>query len=253
VTHEDQVVDLFARANPVPSLDLLDPVEPLDLHQLAHRSERSAEMTELKTPPKESSTGRRRRLIPVLTVTLAALVALAALVTADRRVASPEAVANAYMEARANLDVEATQALFASEATFDDSGYDLSEMPALYAWYRASNWTSTLGVCTEAPTGEGGTLVRCTNEFENDWSRALGDAPIAADIQILVSDGEIVSLTSEFDDEFVGLWDAFFTFVDNNHPDDVDLMYGAAGPLLDDESIALWEQHTRDFVASLEG
>jgi len=210
-------------------------------------------MTELKTPHQARNAGRNRRLVPVLAVTLAALVALVALMTADQRVASPEAVAYAYMEARADLDVGATQALFAADATLDDSGYDLSEMPALYDWYRASNWTSTRGVCTEAPSGEGGTLVRCSNEFENDWSRALGDSPIGADIQVLVSNGEIVSLTSFYGDEFGGLWDAFFTFVDNNHPDDVDLMYGAAGPLLDDESIALWEQHTRDFVASLGG
>ena len=34
MTNEDQIAALFAEANPVPSLDVFDPVEPLDMDRL---------------------------------------------------------------------------------------------------------------------------------------------------------------------------------------------------------------------------
>jgi len=59
VITDDQVAAMFAKANPVPSLDLLDPVEPLDPGHLEDRSERSRDMTDIETiqPKKEE---RRR-------------------------------------------------------------------------------------------------------------------------------------------------------------------------------------------------
>ena len=253
---DDQVAAMFAKANPLPSLDLLDPVEPLDPGHLADRSERSRDMTELKTTPTLEGVKRRsRRLVPVLGVTVIAVVALAVLMTRDGGVASPESLASAYMEARENLDAETAQALFAPDATVSDEGYDLSEMPALFDWYRALNWNWTRGECAEPsnPPGEGGTIVQCSTEFESDWTRALGHAPITADVQILVSEGAITTLTSALDIEFEGVWGAFFTWIDANHPDDIDQMYDSVGPLLDDDSIALWEQYTDEFVEEMTG
>jgi hypothetical protein len=252
VTNEDQIVAMFAKANPVPSLDLLDPIEPVDLGHLTDPTERSGAMTKLKSKAAdEEAGGRSRRLVPVLAmVAIAIVVALGVLFTRDNGVASPEGLANAYMEARQNLDAEAAQALFAADATLSDEGYDLSEMPALFDWYRALNWDWTRGECAEPSIDEGGTLVQCFTEFESDWTRTLGHAPITADVRILISDGAITNLISSLDAEFGGVWSAFFTWIEEEHPDDIDQMYGSAGPLLDDDSIALWEQHTREFVAS---
>ena len=255
MTNEDQIVALFAKANPVPSLDLLDPIEPVNLGHLTDPSERSGAMTELKTKAADEEVGGRSpRLVPVLTmVAIAIVVALGVLFTRDDGVASPETLANAYMEARQNLDAEAAQALFATDATLSDEGFDLSEMPALFDWYRALNWNWTRGECAEPSSGEGGTLVQCSTEIENDWTRTLGHAPITADVRILTSDGAITNLISTLDDEFSGVWGAFFTWIEENHPDDIDQMYDSVGPLLDADSIALWEQHTREFVASAGG
>lgn len=253
MTTEDQVVALFAKANPVPSLDLLDPVEPFDVSHLVNRVERSSAMTDIKTEELKTEPSRRPRLALVLAVALVGLVALGILVTRDSPVASPESVANAYMEALANLDAEAASALFAPDGTAHyPGGYDLSQTPALFAWYRALNWESTRGECAEVSTGERGTLVDCSNVFENDWSRALGHAPIGGELQVLVSEGEIVTLVSGLDGDFGAIWDTFRIWIDQNHPVDYDLMYGGTGPLLDPASIALWEQYTEEFVASLE-
>ena len=58
---EDQVAVLFARANPVPSLDLLDPIDPVDIDALRDESERSSAMSEVKTiEPRREDSNRRR-------------------------------------------------------------------------------------------------------------------------------------------------------------------------------------------------
>jgi hypothetical protein len=49
VTNEERIAALFAEANPVRSLDMLDPLEPLDIDPLESRSERSSVMTDVKT------------------------------------------------------------------------------------------------------------------------------------------------------------------------------------------------------------
>jgi hypothetical protein len=49
VTNEDRIAALFAEANPVPSLETLDLLEPLDIDPLESRSQRSSVMTDLKT------------------------------------------------------------------------------------------------------------------------------------------------------------------------------------------------------------
>jgi hypothetical protein len=90
VTNEDQVAALFARANPVPSLDLLDPVEALDMERLAHPSARSSEMTDVKPDEmKPEGPGRKPRLALVVAVSVIAVVALGILVNNESEVASP--------------------------------------------------------------------------------------------------------------------------------------------------------------------
>lgn len=255
MTTEDQIVAMFAKANPVPSLDLLDPVEPVDLGHLTDPSERSSAMTEVKTEAKEEVGGRKPRLVAVLAVTAIALVALAILLTRDGGVASPESVANAYMEARENLDAEAALTLFASDAEVNEEEFDFSQMPALFAWYRASNWNWTPGECTIS-SGEVETLARCSYVFENDWTRALGHAPVTGQIQIVVSDGEITRLNSSLDTaQFNDVWMSFVGWIGENHSDDFFQMYNSSltAPLIDDNSIALWAQHTEEFVASAGG
>ncbi len=253
---DDQVVALFARANPVPSTALLDPIESVDIDSLRNRSERSRAMSEVETTSaKPEAVGRRSPLVPVLAVVAIAVIALTVLLTRDDGVASPESVANAYMEARENLDAEAAQALFAPDARVAEEGFDLSQIPALFAWYRASNWNWTPGECPVS-AGEVEAMARCSYQFENDWTRGLGHAPVTGEIQIVVSDGQIVSLTSYLDTaQFGDVWEGFLIWIEQNHPDDFDQMYvpGGTAPLIDENSIALWEQYTDEFVAANEG
>lgn len=90
MTNEDQIVALFAKANPVPSLDLLDPVEPLDIERLENLSERNSAMTDVKTDEmKPEGPGRRPRLALVLAIVVIAVVAVGILVNNDGEVVSP--------------------------------------------------------------------------------------------------------------------------------------------------------------------
>ncbi len=87
MTNEDQIVALFAKANPVPSLDVFDPVEPLDMDRLEKRAERSRGMTDTKTDQvRLRGPDRWRRLAPVLLIPVIVLVALLMLANRDREV-----------------------------------------------------------------------------------------------------------------------------------------------------------------------
>jgi hypothetical protein len=257
VTNENQIVALFANANPVPSLDLLDPLEPVDMEHLEHLSVRSSEMTEVETiQPEKEERQRWPRVALGLAMAVIAVAALGILVNRESGVASPESVANSYMEARENLDSETAQSMFADGATMSEEGFTLTQLPALFSWYRASNWNWTPGECSESGTGPRGTLVRCSYEFENDWTRAMGHAAVTGNLQLLVSEGEVIKLTSALDTaQFGDVWEAFLTWMIENHPDDFDQMYvsGGTAPLIDPTSIALWEQYTEEFVAEHAG
>ena len=86
MTKEDQIVALFASANPVPSLDVFDAVEPLDIDRLEKRSERSSAMTDTKTDRlRVEGPDRWRRLVPVLAIPVIVLVALLIFVNGDRQ------------------------------------------------------------------------------------------------------------------------------------------------------------------------
>ena len=87
---EGQVMALFAKANPVSSLDLLDPVEALDTEHLAHLSARSSEMTEVKTDEmKPEGPGRGPRLALAVAMGVIAVAALGLLLNNESELAAP--------------------------------------------------------------------------------------------------------------------------------------------------------------------
>ncbi|HEY6628422.1 MAG TPA: hypothetical protein VI193_05540, partial [Acidimicrobiia bacterium] len=166
---------------------------------------------------------------------------------------SPVSVANAFMEARDNLDADTIEALFAPDVPISDGFIETIDQYRLYFdWLRASNWRWDIGTCAEASTGPGGTLVRCDYVSENDWTRALSHSPISGFIEILVADDEITGLvhTGEIA-QFDEIWDTVTDWIAANHPDTVDqvLTPDLRRPVLDANSVALWEQYTEEYVA----
>lgn len=256
---DDQVVALFAKANPVPSLDLIDPVAPVSPGRLEDPSERSREMTDLKTvDSNDASRPRRAWLVPAL-AGLAVVVGLAVVPAWDRGPASPQEVADAYMEARQDLDTKAITGLFAPDATVLEDDFDLSEMPALIEFWRATGWDWTPTGCTEIVSGPAFNTFTCGYEFENDWTRVLDHPPVTGAITLVIGGEEIsqiTSLTSYIDvSQLNDVWGAVIDWMTANHPDDTRTMYtdDMSHPELDPAAIALWERYTDEYVAAIEG
>jgi hypothetical protein len=143
--------------------------------------------------------------------------------------------------------------LFAPGAPISDGFIeDLAQYPVYFDWLRTSNWRWTVGKCVESSAGDGGTLVRCDYLSENDWTRAVSQAPVSGFIEILVTDGQITGLvhTGEIA-QFDEVWDTVARWVAEIHPETVSqsLTPDLRRPILDANSVALWYQYTDEFVA----
>jgi hypothetical protein len=256
---------LFGKANPVPSVDLLDPIEPVNLDRLETRAERSSVMTEIKTiePEREKSNGRRP--IPGLVLAGAVFTATIGLVfiMVNREpdvAASPVEIAEAFLEARIIHDAEAMSTLLAEDAVLvDDQLLDAGQtspdvvakdvLPGLVELERITGRTYTFESCVEDSPAQ----ARCTVVLETDESRALGVDPFNAHFLFHISEGKI--------DEVVFVWNGERTYaevareviawMERNYAEDAEIMFGDSS-YLTPESLALWEEHIPEFVAEME-
>jgi len=266
VNIESQVAVLFARANPVPSLDLLDPIDQMDIDALRDESERSSMMNEIQTVEPEKEKPNVRRPIPGLVlagVMVAATIGLV-LIMVNREpdvAASPVEIAEAFLEARVVHDAEAMSTLLADDALLvDDQVLDAGQdgpdvlaedfLPGLVEFERITDRTYTFEVCVEDSQAQ----ASCTVALEDDMSRALGVDPFNARFLFDISEGKI--------DEVAFIWNGDRTYaevareviawMERNHAEDVEIMFDDSRYLAA-EGLALWEEHIPEFVASLEG
>jgi hypothetical protein len=257
VTKEDDAVALFARANPVPSLELLDPVEPLAMDRLGPRTERSSDMAGVRTMEPSRLKWRQRPIWAVAAATIAVVIAIPLMVNRDHLVGDadrpPEEVAVAFMEAIAEHDGGAALELFASDGRFD--GSEPSDAVGFFDLDGAIGMDYTNRGCEERPTGFNGALFFCDFVVENEWTRALGLEAASGEFMILVEDGQIRNL-AEFIDNPRALDQAFETFdawLEENHGGAIATMRDESGGVsFEPDSIALWEQYTDEFVAQVE-
>ena len=166
----------------------------------------------------------------------------------------PEATARRFLEARDSWDAQATERLLASDAVIRDLEVPrAADYAQQYRWYATLDWRWRVDECTEMTSGPPAE-VACTYTMENAWSRAMGAGPFEGTYEFVVSDGQIqeVNGSDGFNVvEFSPVWGSFKGWVSANHLDDVAVMYVGATPVYTPESMALWEQHTEAFVASL--
>jgi hypothetical protein len=186
------------------------------------------------------------------------VIALGILVNRESGVASPVSVANAFMAANSEYDANAVWVLLAPDSEAKLAG--LAALASEADWERAVGWVEISEGCEQKSNGPDGTLVACPFIRETDWIRALGLEPVTNNIyEILVAEGQIQSVveTDNGETSTDGMFEAFRMFrawVSRNHPDDGARMYGSGDQvLLDPDAIALYEQYTDEFVASLEG
>jgi hypothetical protein len=187
------------------------------------------------------------------------------------------AVGESFMDAWLEGDGEAAAAMFNPEGTFD--GLQPGVLPALHDWFRAGGWTLRGGGCgLYGGWGKGLGYVGCGFMYENDLTRALGTGPMDGTLYFVIDAGNIEAATTrvlesysngdffvtdlvdnmfrspnpERQDLFGPVWDMFIEWISSSHPEDFGRMYDAdrGYPILDAQSIELWERYTDEFVAS---
>lgn len=214
-------------------------------------------MTDIETiQPKKEERRRWPRVALGLAIALIAVAALGFLVNREGGVASPESMGNAFMNALAEHDGDAALELLAEDARYKGLS-PLSDLPLALDLDRAIGEDFTNQGCEEVSTDADGTLVDCRFILESDVPRALGIEPVSVIYTIRVDEGQIHTVDRTCCEDVPGVEDSWITFrnwVKENHPDDMATMYiGEGGAHYNPESIALFEQYTEEFVASLEG
>ena len=108
--------------------------------------------------------------------------------------------------------------------------------------------------CEHQDVSASGISVRCTYDYHTFRSDELGRDPFTGAYDVyIVRDGKVVAL-GEGDDPtdgntfFQQTWASFRQWVETEHPDDVPVMYAGSGWRLTEESIALWEQYTKEYA-----
>jgi hypothetical protein len=254
VTPEDQIASLYAKANPVPTLDLLDPFEQVDLGHLRKQSERRSGMADIQTRrSSKQRRGRRPRLAPIMLALGAVVIAVPMFLTGVASIdSSPAAIGYSYMAALAGHDWEAAKPLF--DPTLEEGEAERMTNLPTWAHARAVGWVYSSQGCEEISEGSGGTLVECPFLSQTDWGRALQLEEAKGQVTLLI-DEHIQRLTEEVVEEG-GLgegWDRFRAWVEEHHPEDVETMYDfGGGAAVHAEALALWEQYTDEFVAQVE-
>lgn len=175
-------------------------------------------------------------------------------VTGDTQEA--EGIAQDFVEASDAWDAETVRLLVADDAVIDGAVAIADDYLAVAEFERATGRRYTEPECTATVVGPP-TEVSCTYTMANAWSQALGVGPFTgSSFDITIADGQIQQVTSNFNTSGFSwqVWDVFTAWLRDTHPDDVDVMFERVGdndvPLRTPEAIALWAQHTTEFVAS---
>jgi hypothetical protein len=183
--------------------------------------------------------------------------------------ASPLGVAESFMAAWAAGDGDTVAALLARAAPagdrltlgtvavgFNASGpalRDPADLPALHDWYRAVGWELRRDRC-HVVAGGASADVMCPYTYEHDLTRAAGRGPIAGVIGLSARGQGITHVADPrlFETD-ADLAFGFRAWVAEHHPEDVERMYVSTDelvPRLDPGSIARWERHVDEVVAS---
>jgi hypothetical protein len=256
---DEEVAVMYARANPVPSLDLLDPFDPVDIDHLIAESERSSNnMSEIRTIEPKLEPARSRPVAGVAAVValvVAGIVVVIALANRQPEVVdtTPQGIAEAFMAALNDHDADALVSLLADDVVIE-FGPDTVEgyRPQIEQW-QALGWTWEDVACAEAPpTDTQPPVVRCAYAFSNDLTRAVGVGPYGNNAYRLTIDaGKIQEVNgAETDDPFQAeALGVFFDWVAENHPEDAETMHFN---YTDEDNLAKWKQYLPEFVADME-
>jgi hypothetical protein len=212
---------------------------------------------------RESKRFDRRLLIGA--VAAVAFIVIGAFVVSQSRESAPAAdeVGMSFVEAVGASDAEQAISYLGDDADISQMissvgapGVEgtLGELRLLLSLFEATGYKQMLDSCEDLGSSASGTSLSCTFDYHNFRSDEIGRGPFSGSSYFLtVRDGEIVQARMDFGiEEFsTQMWEPFASWVSKAYPEDAAVMYGDethTGVRLTEESIGLWERHTRGYV-----
>jgi hypothetical protein len=112
--------------------------------------------------------------------------------------------------------------------------------------------------CAEQSASPDQAVVRCTWSTHDFFSDQMGRGPFGPNAdELIIVDGKIVSIVDGSDqgpNEFSNqIWEPFADWIEENHPEDRTVIYNPFpyGWRITEESIPIWEQRLREYVAEV--
>jgi hypothetical protein len=168
--------------------------------------------------------------------------------------ADPKAreMARSFVQAVGAFDAERAVTYLADDAVVPE-GLLPEELPLLISFYEAQGYKQILDPCRVTGSFAYGTVVRCTFDFHAIRSNEIGLGPYHGSYwDLTISDGEIVEASQYWEIEKFSpqMWEPFAEWVSETYPNDFEVMYTGGGTnfRLTEESIRLWERHSRGYV-----
>jgi hypothetical protein len=173
----------------------------------------------------------------------------------DTAIARAVEVATRFLEAYGAFDVQQARAYLADDATIASMGAD-DDVQLLLSLLEAQGYKQILGSCDELVSGSFGTDLRCPFDFHAIRSDEIGRGPFSGShFDLMVRDGKVARVEQAWAiDEFgPQMWEPFNKWVSQAHPRDAAVMYtdGCCNVRLTEESIRLWDRHTRGYVRTV--
>jgi hypothetical protein len=128
------------------------------------------------------------------------------------------------------------------------------DWPLGLSWWRAAGYRQTHPSCEETGTSTSGVDIHCSYDYENFGSDRLGRGPFTGSYwDLTVRDGKIVWADQycEIARFSPRMWEPFAAWVSQAYPKDAAVMYpdsSLSDFVVSPRSIALWEQHTKEYV-----
>jgi hypothetical protein len=257
----DAAVRAMRDADPVPDPEsfrrfVVDAAVFLDATR-ERNMEIQTELEAVETP--KASVPMWRKALPALVaaavvILIGAAILLLARDTEPDVADTPQGMAVLFIEG----DADTAVGMLAPDAVVEHGiATTVEEYAAVREWQVVTGTFATVTGCSETPIASN-VEVSCTYIHGNAWSEALGVGPFDGSQWVFViADGQIQELNNTFDaSEYSPQSNQVFrSWLGVNHPgvsvSMIDLATANQVPILTPESIALWEQYTEEFVASV--
>lgn len=166
-----------------------------------------------------------------------------------------EEVATGFVEAYGAFDADRVMSYLADDTSISALawGGDVDQFRLVLSLHEAQGRKITLDSCEELGSSASVTNLRCTYDVHSLRSDEIGRGPFSGSyFDLIVRDGEIAHVSEYFEiEEFSPqMWEPFTDWVYKTYPEDAAVMYEEPRSLerLTEESIRLWERHTRNYV-----